>query len=159
MKRYRGNECRNPTERQIATRASVQRGSVLMVGALLLGAAGAKAQQAQPDARQWRRWRNLFQRQRSDNCRRSADASATRCGGVRGAADAAPAGGAFAGDHIAHKIKRVSLADPTIAEAIVVSPYQVLVNGKAPGGVSLLLWDEADQSQAFEVRWTLTSWG
>jgi len=49
------------------------------------------------------------------------------------------------------KIKRVSLADPTIAEAIVVSPYQVLLNGKAPGGVSLLLWDEADQSQAFEV--------
>ena len=49
------------------------------------------------------------------------------------------------------KIKRVSLADPAIAEAIVVSPYQVLLNGKAPGGVSLLLWDEADQSQAFEV--------
>jgi pilus assembly protein CpaC len=49
------------------------------------------------------------------------------------------------------RIKRVSLADPTIAEAIVVSPTQVLVNGKTPGGVSLLLWDEADQSQAFEV--------
>jgi pilus assembly protein CpaC len=49
------------------------------------------------------------------------------------------------------RIKRVSLADPSIAEAIVVSPYQVLVNGKAPGGVSLLIWDEADQSQAFEV--------
>ena len=49
------------------------------------------------------------------------------------------------------KIKRVSLADPGIAEAIVISPYQVLLNGKTPGGVSLLLWDEADQSQAFEV--------
>ena len=49
------------------------------------------------------------------------------------------------------RIKRVSLADPAIAEAIVVSPYQVLLNGKAPGGVSLLLWDEANQSQAFEV--------
>ena len=49
------------------------------------------------------------------------------------------------------RIKRVSLADPNIAEAIVVSPYQVLVNGKTPGGVSLLLWDESDQSQAFEV--------
>ena len=34
------------------------------------------------------------------------------------------------------KIKRVSLADPEIAEAIVVSPTQVLVNGKKPGGVS-----------------------
>lgn len=49
------------------------------------------------------------------------------------------------------RIKRVSLADPEIAEAIVVSPTQVLVNGKKPGGVSLMIWDEADQSQAFEV--------
>src|SRR5262249_3974537 len=49
------------------------------------------------------------------------------------------------------RIKRVSLADPDIAEAIVVSPTQVLVNGKKPGGVSLLIWDESDQSQAFEV--------
>jgi pilus assembly protein CpaC len=49
------------------------------------------------------------------------------------------------------KIKRVALADPEIAEAIVVSPTQVLVNGKKPGGVSLMIWDEADQSQAFEL--------
>jgi pilus assembly protein CpaC len=49
------------------------------------------------------------------------------------------------------RIKRVSLADPNIAEAIVVSPNQVLVNGKTPGGVSLIIWDEADQSQVFEV--------
>jgi pilus assembly protein CpaC len=45
----------------------------------------------------------------------------------------------------------VSLADPNIAEAIVVSPTQVLVNGRSPGGVSLIIWDESDQSQAFEV--------
>jgi pilus assembly protein CpaC len=49
------------------------------------------------------------------------------------------------------RIKRVSIADPAVAEALVVSPTQILVNGKAPGGVSLLVWDEADQSQAFEV--------
>ena len=49
------------------------------------------------------------------------------------------------------RIKRISLADPNIAEAVVVTPTQVVVNGKMPGGVSLLLWDEADQSQAFEV--------
>ena len=49
------------------------------------------------------------------------------------------------------RIKRVSLADSNIAEAIVVSPTQVLVNGKTPGGVSLIIWDESDQSQAFEV--------
>src|SRR5215471_900869 len=49
------------------------------------------------------------------------------------------------------RIKRISLADPEIAETLVVSPTQVLVNGKKPGGVSLLVWDETDQSQAFEV--------
>ena len=51
----------------------------------------------------------------------------------------------------ATRIKRVSLADPSIAEAVVVSPTQVLLNGKAPGGVSLIIWDESGQSQAFEV--------
>jgi pilus assembly protein CpaC len=50
------------------------------------------------------------------------------------------------------RIKRVSLADTSIAEAIVVSPYQVVLNGKMPGGVSFLLWDEAEQSQIFEVN-------
>jgi pilus assembly protein CpaC len=49
------------------------------------------------------------------------------------------------------RIRRVSIADPTVAEAIVVSPNQVLVNGKTPGGVSLIVWDETDQSQSFEV--------
>lgn len=49
------------------------------------------------------------------------------------------------------RIKRVSIADPTIAEAIVVNPNQVLINGKRPGGVSLLLWDEAHQSLAYDV--------
>jgi pilus assembly protein CpaC len=49
------------------------------------------------------------------------------------------------------RVKRVSIADPSIAEAIVVTPYQVQINGKAPGGVSLIVWDEAGQSQNFEV--------
>lgn len=49
------------------------------------------------------------------------------------------------------RVKRVSIADPSIAEALVVTPYQVQINGKAPGGVSLIIWDEAGQSQNFEV--------
>ncbi len=49
------------------------------------------------------------------------------------------------------RIKRVSVADPGIADAVVINPTQVLVNGKAPGGVSLVLWDERDQSQTFEL--------
>jgi pilus assembly protein CpaC len=34
---------------------------------------------------------------------------------------------------------------------VVVSPTQLVINGKAPGGVSLILWDESGQSQSFEV--------
>jgi pilus assembly protein CpaC len=48
-------------------------------------------------------------------------------------------------------IKRVSLADPNIADALIVSPYQILLNGKQPGATSLLIWDDKDQSQAFDV--------
>ncbi len=49
------------------------------------------------------------------------------------------------------RVKRVSIADPNIADAIVISPFQVLLNGKQPGGVSLVIWDESDQSQTFEI--------
>jgi pilus assembly protein CpaC len=49
------------------------------------------------------------------------------------------------------RIKRISIADTSIADATAVTPNQVLVNGKAPGGVSLLIWDINDQSQSFEV--------
>src|SRR5216684_5174391 len=49
------------------------------------------------------------------------------------------------------RIKRLSIADPTIIDAIIIKPTQILLNGKVPGGVSLVLWDEADQSQTFEV--------
>jgi pilus assembly protein CpaC len=49
------------------------------------------------------------------------------------------------------RIKRVSVADPLIIDTIVVNPNQILVNGKTPGGVSLIIWDETDQSQMFEV--------
>ena len=48
-------------------------------------------------------------------------------------------------------VKRVSIADPNVADAVVISPYQVLLNGRNPGGVSLVLWDDSDQSQTFEV--------
>jgi len=49
------------------------------------------------------------------------------------------------------RIKRVSIADPNIIDALVVSPTQILLNGKAPGGVSLVLWDDAGQSQEFDI--------
>jgi len=50
------------------------------------------------------------------------------------------------------RIRRVSVADPNIADAVIVSPTQILINAKAPGGVSLVLWDESDVSQTFDLR-------
>jgi pilus assembly protein CpaC len=50
------------------------------------------------------------------------------------------------------RLKRVSVTDPTVADALVVTPTQVLVNGLAPGEVSLLIWDEVERSQSFDLR-------
>ncbi len=49
------------------------------------------------------------------------------------------------------RITRVSIADPNIADAIIISPTQILINGKIAGGVSLVLWDESNQSQTFDL--------
>jgi pilus assembly protein CpaC len=50
------------------------------------------------------------------------------------------------------RLKRVSVTDPTVADTIVVTPTQVLVNGLSPGEVSLLIWDEFERSQSFDLR-------
>lgn len=50
------------------------------------------------------------------------------------------------------RLKRVSVTDPSIAEPIVVAPTQILVHGRAPGEVSLLIWDELDRSRSFDLR-------
>jgi pilus assembly protein CpaC len=50
------------------------------------------------------------------------------------------------------RLKRVSVSDPTVADALVVTPTQVLVNGLAPGETSLLIWDEFERSRSFDLR-------
>lgn len=42
-------------------------------------------------------------------------------------------------------IKRASLANPEIADAIVLSPRQIYVTGKGFGATNLTLWDKKDQ--------------
>src|SRR5687767_5072182 len=42
-------------------------------------------------------------------------------------------------------IKRASLADPQIADAIVLSPKQIYVTGKSYGTTNLTLWGKDDQ--------------
>ncbi len=49
------------------------------------------------------------------------------------------------------RIKRVSVADPAVLDAIAVNPNQLLLNGKAPGAASLVIWDETGQSQTFDA--------
>src|ERR1051325_6668779 len=50
------------------------------------------------------------------------------------------------------RLKRVAVTDPAVADALVVTPNQVLVHGRAPGEVSLLLWDEQERSRSFDLR-------
>ncbi len=50
------------------------------------------------------------------------------------------------------RLKRVSVTDPTVADTLVVTPTQVLVNGLAPGEVSLMIWDELERSRSFDLR-------
>jgi len=50
------------------------------------------------------------------------------------------------------RLKRVSVTDPNVADALVVTPTQILVHGRAPGEVSLLIWDELERSRSFDLR-------
>lgn len=50
------------------------------------------------------------------------------------------------------RLKRVSVTDSTIADPQVVTPTQVLVHGREPGEVSLLIWDELERSRSFDLR-------
>ena len=48
-------------------------------------------------------------------------------------------------------IKRFSVGNPGIIDAVEENPNQIQVIGKAPGAVSLIVWDETGQSQEFNV--------
>jgi pilus assembly protein CpaC len=50
------------------------------------------------------------------------------------------------------RLKRISVTDPAIAYAQVITPTQILVHGKSPGEVSLLIWDEVERSRSFDLR-------
>src|SRR5512133_556491 len=50
------------------------------------------------------------------------------------------------------RLRRVSVTDPAVADALVVTPTQVLVHGRAPGEVSMILWDEQERSRSFDLR-------
>ena len=49
-------------------------------------------------------------------------------------------------------IQRVAVADASLAEAIAVSPREVLVNGKAPGETSLIIWQQTGNRLIFDLN-------
>src|SRR6202034_1432678 len=50
------------------------------------------------------------------------------------------------------RLRRISVTDDTIAFARVITPTQILVHGRSPGEVSLLIWDELERSRSFDLR-------
>lgn len=48
-------------------------------------------------------------------------------------------------------IKRVSIADPEVADASVTSPRQVIVNGKTVGATTLIVWDEGERYSHYRL--------
>ncbi len=46
-------------------------------------------------------------------------------------------------------IKRVSIADPNIADVVVISPRQLIVNGKKAGSTSLIFWSKNSTAPVF----------
>jgi pilus assembly protein CpaC len=48
-------------------------------------------------------------------------------------------------------ITRVSLSTPDIADAMVTTPYELLVHGKTPGTISLLVWADTGRIKTYDV--------
>ena len=48
-------------------------------------------------------------------------------------------------------ITRVSLTSADIADALVTSPSQLLINGKMPGAISMFVWDRGGALKRYEV--------
>ncbi|HEY9713174.1 MAG TPA: pilus assembly protein N-terminal domain-containing protein, partial [Chroococcales cyanobacterium] len=53
-----------------------------------------------------------------------------------------------------NKIVRTSISDPAVAEPVVVSENQLVLLGKTPGTATLVLWDDAGNSIAVDLKVT-----
>jgi pilus assembly protein CpaC len=56
-------------------------------------------------------------------------------------------------------IQRFSIGDPQVAEAVVVSPTEVLINGKTLGTTSLFLWDNSGNIKLYSIEVTADAAG
>src|SRR6185369_17997364 len=48
-------------------------------------------------------------------------------------------------------IARVSLTSADVADALVTSPSELLINGKMPGTISMFVWDRSGGIKRFEI--------
>jgi pilus assembly protein CpaC len=48
-------------------------------------------------------------------------------------------------------ITRVSLSTPDIADALVTTPYELLVHGKVPGTISMMVWENSGRIKTYDV--------
>ncbi len=53
-----------------------------------------------------------------------------------------------------NKIVRTSISDPGVVEPVVISENQLVLLGKSPGRATMVLWDDAGNSSAVDVRVT-----
>jgi pilus assembly protein CpaC len=56
-------------------------------------------------------------------------------------------------------LQRFAIGDPNVAEAVTVSPTEVLINGKAVGVTSLFLWDHSGTVQMYSIEVTADAAG
>src|SRR5215468_2252893 len=49
-------------------------------------------------------------------------------------------------------IARVVIAEPKIADAIVVSPREIMVNAKTPGHTTLIVWETGAEPARWEIE-------
>ena len=49
------------------------------------------------------------------------------------------------------KVSRVSMANPSVADTLVISPEQLLINGLVPGSTSLVMWFETGASRYYDL--------
>src|SRR6266566_6544060 len=49
-------------------------------------------------------------------------------------------------------IERVAISEPKIADAIVVSPREIMVNGKGAGKASLIVWDGGSAPSRYNIN-------
>jgi pilus assembly protein CpaC len=48
-------------------------------------------------------------------------------------------------------VTRIAITNPAVADATVVQPREILIDGKAPGTISLIIWGAADQRVQYDV--------